>query len=505
MKILVVQLARLGDILMTWPQIRALKRLHPESQIDLLLRPRFKDAAARLNEINEIIEFPVENIFEPLLGEPLHFNESLDALNEIIQTLRNKNYDWIVNSTLSPASSYLTYELKNQTNRITGYTRTSDGYLSIPDDVSAYIYAQVGIDRNNRVHLSDLFTLMIGGQPSMDDWKTQIEEASPVSFPRYIVVHVGASQEDKKLSPFKWRTFLNHFHKTHKTPIVLIGNEAEQKDADFVALGLPQDLVLNLTGQLKFNQLFPLIKNAQLYLGADSAPLHIASLVGTPALNVSLNAVNFWETGPKSKGSRVLYAQTEAELPSEKMALEAIDMLNAIELSSTTIASKEMPKDAITFIEGSPSYQAPANTRNSDWTWSLIKALYMEGEWPSFVQGTQYQGVKNLREVNDVMLEQIRLLKTTQNVSTVTAILQRCEEVIDNVGRLVPEITPLIRWYQTQKALIPPLTPRQVLEATEKVHTDLESLLLYWLNTHELQKDQSDQSDKSTLSPVMED
>lgn len=473
MKILVIQLARFGDILMTWPQIRALKRLHPEATIDILVRPRFKPACQRLQEIHRVIDFPVTNIFEPLLEEPLKLEESLDVIDGLIKKLKTESYDWIINSTLSPASSYLTQCLQSDTTKVSGYTRTSDGYLAIPDDVSAYIYAQVGIDRDNRIHLSDLFTLMVGAQPTYEDWATPVNEESPLGLTEYIVLHVGASRPEKRFSAFKWRTFISHFQKISQCPIILIGSEEETKDSSFIALGFDSHQVCDMTGKLSFDQLFPLIARAKVYLGCDSAPLHIASLVGTPTLNISLGTVNFWETGPKAKGSRVLFAETEADLPSEKVAQELMNLLNGT----------EAPHDTIMLIEGSPSYRAPANIRNSDWIWSYLQALYMGANWPPLATNTQRQGLKNLLDVNRIIIEQLQTIRKTGNLKTVSGIVLRCEEVIESIGNLVPELRALIRWYQTQKSLIGPGNTEAVLSATEKVHTDLENIIEYWLNS----------------------
>lgn len=471
MKILVIQLARLGDILMTWPQVRALRELHPHAQIDILVRPRFRGATVGLTELNTVIDFPVNDIFEPLFQEPINIDESMSAVDSLIEKLRSENYDWIVNSTLSPASSYLTYALQQETTKVTGYSRTSDGYLHITDDVSAYIYAQVGIDRDNRIHLSDLFTLMVGSQPSREHWHTKVTSPSPIDIKDYIVLHVGASRPDKKFSAFKWRTFITHFQKSSNLPIVLIGNEDETKDASFIALGFDGNQVLDLTGKLKFEELFPLIANAKFYLGCDSAPLHIASLVDTPSLNISFVTVNFWETVPKARTSRVLYAQSEADLPAEIVARELSQMLNDEPASA----------DSILAVEASPSYQAPTNTRNSDWTWSYLRALYMGHEWPAIQNQTQRQGLKNLCDVNQLIIEQLQTIRKTQKINAVSGIVARCEEVIESIGNLVPELRPIIRWYQTQKSLIGPSSPGKILEATEKVHDDFNSILQFWL------------------------
>lgn len=474
MKILIIQLARLGDILMTWPQVRALRKEFPNAQIDLLVRPKFKAAVQGLTQINRIHEFPIEALFEPLFHEPLKIDESLSILDQAITSMKAENYDWIINSTLSPASSYLTSEIKTESTKISGYSRTSDGYLAIHDDVSSYIYAQVGIDRNNRIHLADLFILMVGLQPKPEDWYTEVLESSPVSFENYIVLHVGASRDDKKYSPFKWRTFITHFQKLCDSPIVLIGSNEESKEANFIALGFDSTKVLDLTGKLEFNKLFPLIKNAKLYVGCDSAPLHIASLVGTPALNISFSSVNFWETGPKAKGSRVLYAETEADLPSEKVAQEALNILN----------QNPPLTDSIYAINDAPSFHAPENTHGNDWTWNLIKSIYMDGELPDFANSTRRQGLKNLYDVNLVILEQLETIKKTGNISLVSGIIERCEEVIETVGKLVPELSPLIRWYQTQKTRIGPEAPHLVLQETMTVHREFDHIMEYWLSDH---------------------
>lgn len=471
MKILIIQLARLGDILLTWPQIRALKKEYPSAQIDILVRPKFKMATQCLKEINKIIEFPIESVFEPLFQEPLRIEQSLGILNKIIEELKSEDYQWIINSTLSPASSYLLSEIKSDKTKVTGYSRTSDGFLSIHDDVSSYMYAQMGIERNNRIHLGDLFVLMVGIQPNLDFWHTEVSEASPTLLTQYVVLHVGASREDKKYSPFKWRTFITHFQKMSDLPVLLIGTKDESNDAQFIALGFETNKVHDLTGKLEFQNLFPLIKNAKLYIGCDSAPLHIASLVGTPSLNISFSSVNFWETGPKSLKSRVLYAETEADLPSEKVALEAISILDGTPVKTDTIYT----------INDIPSFHAPIDTHGLDWTWNLIKSIYMNGEKPQFEHSTRKQGLKNLFDVNSVIMEQLEVIKRTGKVTLVSAIIERCEEVIETVGQLVPELCPLIRWYQTQKSNIGPKTPTLVLEETFNVHRDFGQILEYWL------------------------
>ena len=69
MKILVIQIARLGDILMTWPAMRALRRAHPQAEIHLLVRPRFEAATRGLECVDRVIAMPSLEILEPLARE----------------------------------------------------------------------------------------------------------------------------------------------------------------------------------------------------------------------------------------------------------------------------------------------------------------------------------------------------------------------------------------------------------------------------------------------------
>ena len=64
MKILVIQLARLGDIYQTWPSVFALKRKYPEAKIDLLVRERFAAATHGLSAVDEVVHFPSREVLD---------------------------------------------------------------------------------------------------------------------------------------------------------------------------------------------------------------------------------------------------------------------------------------------------------------------------------------------------------------------------------------------------------------------------------------------------------
>src|SRR4051794_20777995 len=99
MKILVLQLARFGDIYLTWPTLRALHRIHPEAEVHLLTREKFAGATVGLANI-VAHTLPTAQI----LGRGQEAMEN--HLNSWLETLSN-DWDLIINLSFSPFSSYL--------------------------------------------------------------------------------------------------------------------------------------------------------------------------------------------------------------------------------------------------------------------------------------------------------------------------------------------------------------------------------------------------------------
>ncbi|MBX3041761.1 MAG: glycosyltransferase family 9 protein [Bdellovibrionaceae bacterium] len=253
MKILVIQFARLGDIYMSWPAARALRRKYPEAEIHLLVRPRFEAATRGLDAVDRIVSFPTAQLLEPLVGATPETEEALRRTAAATDALRNENYDLIVNWTFSPLSSWLVKTIASPQAEVLGYNRHRDGSLLIADDVSAFFYAQVGTDRPNRVHLTDLFATMIDMDLIAEDWQAPRFEASERLLPNaYWVLHPGASETQKRVEPWQWARLIQEyagFAGEEALPVVLIGSTEEKSIAQAIQGGVNRVPVLDLTGE----------------------------------------------------------------------------------------------------------------------------------------------------------------------------------------------------------------------------------------------------------------
>lgn len=462
MKILVLQLARLGDIYMTWPVMRALKRLHPTAELHLLTRPRFEAAVQGLTVVDRHCVLPSSEILSPLIQSQPDTDLSLQKMDQFVNSLAEQKYDWIINLTFSPFSSYLTHALSTAETRVNGYTRYGDGSLRFGDELSAYFYAQVGIGKPNRVHVADLFASMLDIEYLPEDWSDANVQASSHELPdNYLAIHVGASERHKALSADKWTEFLAKL-RTLRTDFtfVLIGAESEKAIAKEVTRRLPANSTMDLVGLTKVPELFDVIRNAELLIGCDSAPIHIASLTDTPTFNISLGNVNFWETGPKASLAFIHQAAREENVQTSLLAQQVHNLLQG-----------HLPAGLIVRAGGLASYEqeeAPGAT----FQWRLVQALYLGAPYPMAERMEIVQGAMKLNEINNFAIEQLNMVSKS-GVAVVAPFLERAEEVIESISRLVPELSPLISWYQAEKVRVGPGSVEEVCAATLSVHERL--------------------------------
>ncbi len=475
MKILVLELARLGDIFQTWPALRALKRLNPEAQIEVLTRSRFQAALEGLEVISKRLMLPTSELLAPLLENQLDVKTAHDRLSEFVEQLKSEKYDWILNFSFSPFSSYLTHAVAEEKTKVTGYSRTTDGYLAIPDDMSAYFYAQVGVHRPNRYHLAEIFGTMVGADLIESDWAApSFLKPSSIDTPE-VLVHVGASEGKKQISPIKWVTILNQFAKLSSGKIGLVGSPAEKDLAEQIVTSMPEDRVVNYVGKTDLPQLFQLIQNSQLVVGADSAPMHMASLTQTACLNLSLSSVNFWETGPRAPRSLVMRGQDETDFASDKVAM-----------AMKRILHKEKQEIGLISVQkGSPSYWMLA-PKEADFQWNFVKAIYLSEAFPANDQPLFQDGIVRMADINLLMIEQMHSVQNGASLEKVAGIINRGEEIIETIGKLVPSLAVLVRWYQTEKVRIGPDSAEKLLEKSLAVQTLLQNVLEIYLQSYGL-------------------
>ncbi|MCB0412182.1 MAG: glycosyltransferase family 9 protein, partial [Bdellovibrionales bacterium] len=295
-------------------------RNFPDKELHVLVRESFASALDGLDVPLKVHQLSTQHLLGPLI-EVQDLGAAQLRVDEFMEELRLQSFDEIINLSFSPLSSYLVDELKSANTLVRGYDRQSDGFLSIPDDSSAYFYAQVGPGQSNRFHLGEIFASVCGVDLIDEDWRAPAlhsETLNKFSLPaRYVVMHPFSSEVCKTYSAVRWQRTLEHILEETDLNFVIIGS-AKERSSEFEIY--PQDRVVNLVGQTKTCELFDIIGSAQALLSGDSLGLHMASICKIPTFNLSYSSVNFWETGPRAPGSRVFWAVTPQNMEPEEVS-----------------------------------------------------------------------------------------------------------------------------------------------------------------------------------------
>ncbi len=482
MKILVLQLARFGDILQTWPTLKALKRQYPQAELHCLVRKKFASALSDFDDsiVDKIWILDSQEVIKPLVEDEINSTASIKYLNLVVDALSNEKFDHLINLSFSPFSASLTYKIN--ANHKKGYGLFADGSVNFQDAASAYFYAQVGIGKANRIHVCDLFAKVAGVELTKDDWTFNrhfdLKDNEKIESP-YVVVHLGASQSKKRYPIQMWQNVISQLtdkFANQKIKIVLIGSEAEKNLSEQVCTQISSPLIVDLVGKTTLQTLAELIKNAAMFVGCDSGPLQVASLVGTKSLNLSFSSVNFWETGPKAPLSRILFWGNPNDLRPH-VVVEEIVKLYFAQKSERCTAEVESPVE-----------EYMLNGFQNDFKWNLLKLIYFNG--PVFEINSDLAHVfAGVSRISEELIHNLKLLKMNPLNKQILALIQILEHKISEIKNKFGEIEELVFWFECEKRMIPPGDFNNIVTKTHTIYQKLNTIAKAMSPTEERQEE----------------
>lgn len=488
MKILVLQLARLGDILQTWPTLRALQRSGHD--VSLAVRPRFKAATEGLECVSKVHFFETRRYLEPILNAKLGgVAEGLRQLDQFFESIAAEQYDMVINLSFSTLSSWICHELEWRSGGrilVRGYSRHSDGALAIPDDTSAYFYAQVGIGRPNRIPVTHLFAAVAGVDLVETDWAPPgflrippdrdlgraLEQKRDPNVPK-VLVHIGASEAHKSFSNRDWIAVIKQalMRTADAADIVnfaLVGSAEEAERGQAIAAELSEfgSRVVSYVGRTTFRELWSLAYGAEVILGGDSVMAQMAPLVDVPMLNISTTTVSHWETGPLARGSRVIIigANDLASDP-EICARIAAELTAMLEHRAGSSAERVVggPVEVLKEIEETDR-------------WLLVKAIYMSGVWPVRSElEPLWRAWSELAEIEKVQTEV--LLSGRGEKRSIAELLDQIDGITEGLAAESPWAAVLADWWKTERLRVPPGTLEQTGQHFLNINRQLRNAL----------------------------
>lgn len=295
-RILIVQTAFVGDIILTTPLISALKAIYPGSYLALLTTPAGKEALSGLKELDEIISYDKRKTEKGICG---FFRK--------VKQIRKRKFDLA----LSPHRSFRTALILAFSGIpvLVGFKESSLRWIyhfRIPRQRELH-----EVERNLKLldPVSDL--------PDGFDAKVKLPVPENFDLSKFgiktfdnplIGFAPGSAWETKRLPAEKYAQLAQMLIKELGAKILLLGDAQDQGVCEKIEklAGVP---LLNLCAKTTLPELMGIISKLDLLVSNDSAPVHIGSAFSIPSVVIFGPTVPEFGFGPYKNPHRIVQKQ----------------------------------------------------------------------------------------------------------------------------------------------------------------------------------------------------
>jgi heptosyltransferase-2 len=286
-RILVIQTAFLGDVILASPVWENLHAAYPHAQIDVVVKKGNESLLAAHPFLHQVFVFDKKQKFKNLLG--------------LAKTLREQHYDLIINLQRFASSGILTLLAKGKESR--GFEKNP---LSLFFSKRFKHEMQPNwheVDRNLKL-ISDLVPIPIRRPqlyPSQEDLNSiQVYQDVP-----YYCLAPTSVWFTKQAPQEIWLALINKLSQT-KDQIFLLGAPSDRTYLDEIVQTTRSPQVINLAGKLTLLQSAALMAGAQHNYVNDSGPLHLASASNAPVSAFFCSTVPEFGFGPLSENANII-------------------------------------------------------------------------------------------------------------------------------------------------------------------------------------------------------
>lgn len=312
-EILIYRLGSLGDTVMALPCFHKVREYFPDATITLLTN---RPVAAKAAPIEAILGST--NFFDRVLDYPTGTRNPL-VLAKLIKQIRAHNIDTVIN--LAAIRSKISVKRDRWFFRAAGI-KQQIGFISSENDYELNSILE-GNDLEweaNRLvrRLYELGPIDLSADRSWDLKLTtaELEEAKRVlsnltSTSSIIAISLGTKLQVSNWEIDNWLNLLSQLKVTlFGWKLVVIGASEEASLADLCLRAWDQQGV-NLCGKTSPRVSAAVLKQASIFVGHDSGPMHLAACVGVPCVAIFSARVLPRRWYPRGNSNHILYHRTD--------------------------------------------------------------------------------------------------------------------------------------------------------------------------------------------------
>lgn len=313
-KIVVLQLSRIGDIIMSLPVLEALSKQYKGAEICFFINGMFEELLPD-SPFFRIVPVHFNALFEKLI-EADTVENSLDVLDDYLGEYFNDHFDLVVNLSSQKLSAIIT-SLLNADDKL-GLAFSEDESLINPHP-GLSLFTKIKTGRKiNWVHQVEIFLSAVDGfkpTPIHETAKYLFEDrlhefaGKRLMDKKYILISPGASIPEKEIGKGTLESILQSIlaHTDHH--IVISGKDEEAMEHKELSLIGP-DRIIDYAGKTRtLKALFNLIQYSECLISNDSGPMHIAALLDKKNILFSTGPAFFPETTGYNRNIMVLTSQ----------------------------------------------------------------------------------------------------------------------------------------------------------------------------------------------------
>ena len=270
MKILIIRFSSIGDIVLTSPVIRCLKK-QTGTEIHYLTKKNFEKILISNPYVDKVFSIEKE-------------------ISEVITDLKSMNYDYVIDLHKNLRSLHVKKAL--------GVECFSFNKLNI----EKWLMVNLKINRLPNTHIVDrnletVASLGVENDGAGLDYfipkedEIDLHEISkkfnfPIADSKYIAFVIGAAHATKRLPVEKIIDICNGL----KLPVILIGGKEDFNNGDIISTK-STGYVLNLCSKLNLNQSASIVKQAQVVITHDTGLMHIAAAFRKKIISIWGNTI----------------------------------------------------------------------------------------------------------------------------------------------------------------------------------------------------------------------
>ena len=268
----------IGDVLLTTPVLTALKRRYPGCHLALLTDGLAAELVKGHPAIDDLI------VYNTNTGKQKFTFSDLTRHFKVLNYIRRQKFDLAINLhpsarggravKWSGAECRVGYDARGKNNKYYN--------VLVPDDG--------GVDRYRVDYLLDpLRALGIDVEVELPTLGISEEDRQAVR--QYleagqgplIVLHPGRTDTPKSWKDDRFASLADALVVQYGVRLIFIGAPSEADRVDSI-MSMMRQPSMSLAGKLGLRHVGALLEGADLFIGIDSSPLHIASAVGTPTI-----------------------------------------------------------------------------------------------------------------------------------------------------------------------------------------------------------------------------